>query len=168
MCSLLIVILGLIAIPVLPVENLPDIAPPTVTVTSNYTGADAIAVEEGVTSVLEQEINGVQDMEFISSNSSSDGISNITVSFFSGTDGDINQVNVQNKVSLANPKLPQEVRQTGVTVEKASNSILLLYNFGSTDKENPYSIEFISRVCWISGHRPDPTGAGGGKTHLLR
>ena len=118
-CSLVIVILGLISIPILPIENLPDIAPPTVTVTSAYVGADAVTVEEGVTAVLEQDINGVQDMEFMTSNSSSDGVSNIAVSFFSGTDGDINQVNVQNKVSIATPKLPQEVRQQGVTVEKA-------------------------------------------------
>ena len=145
-CSLIIVILGLVSIPVLPIENLPDIAPPTVTVTSTYVGADAVAVEEGVTAVLEQDINGVQDMEFMTSNSSSDGVSNITVSFFSGTDGDINQVNVQNKVSIATPKLPQEVRATGVTVEKASNSILAVYNFGSTDKKNPFGLEFISGI----------------------
>jgi hydrophobic/amphiphilic exporter-1 (mainly G- bacteria), HAE1 family len=143
-CSLLIVIVGLISIPVLPVENLPDIAPPTVTVRAVYPGADAVSVEEGVTSVLEQQINGVQNMEFITSNSSADGVSSITVSFASGTDGDINQVNVQNSVSLAEPRLPQEVRQTGVSVEKASNSILLVYNFTSEDPQNPYSVEFLS------------------------
>jgi len=143
-CSLLIVIVGLIAIPVLPVENLPDIAPPTVTVRATYPGADAISVEEGVTSVLEQQINGVQDMEFITSTSSADGVSSITVSFASGTDGDINQVNVQNSVSLAEPRLPQEVRQTGVSVQKASNSILLVYNFASEDPQKPYSVEFLS------------------------
>ncbi|MEO1003074.1 MAG: efflux RND transporter permease subunit [Cyanobacteria bacterium J06638_7] len=145
-CSLLIVLVGLIAIPILPVENLPDIAPPTVTVRATYPGADATSVEEGVTSVLEQQINGVQDMEFITSNSSADGVSSITVSFASGTDGDINQVNVQNKVSLAEPRLPQEVRQTGVSVEKASNSILLVYNFTSENADNPYSVEFLSGI----------------------
>ena len=77
-CSLVIVILGLISIPILPIENLPDIAPPTVTVTSAYVGADAVTVEEGVTAVLEQDINGVQDMEFMTSNSSSDGVSTNT------------------------------------------------------------------------------------------
>lgn len=143
-CSLLIVLMGLISIPLLPVENLPDIAPPTITVTSVYPGADAVSVEEGVTSVLEQQINGVQDMEFITSNSSADGVSNITVSFASGTDGDINQVNVQNSVARAEPRLPQEVRQTGVTVRQASNSILLVYNFTSEDPDNPYSVEFLS------------------------
>ncbi|MCP9816315.1 efflux RND transporter permease subunit [Synechococcus sp. GreenBA-s] len=143
-CSVLIVLAGLIAIPLLPIENLPDIAPPTVQVSARYVGADAVSVEEGVTSVLEQQINGVQNMEFISSSSAADGTSAITVSFASGTDGDINQVNVQNRVSLAEPQLPAEVRASGVTVNKASNSILLLYNITSDDPANPYSIETIS------------------------
>ena len=144
-CSLLIVIVGLIAIPILPIENLPDIAPPTVKVQSTYVGADAVAVEQGVTSVLEQQINGVENMDFITSNSSSDGVSSISVSFESGTDGNINQVNVQNRVSLAEPQLPEEVRKSGVTVNKASNSILLVYNFVNEDpSKTEYSVETIS------------------------
>ena len=107
-CSLLIVIVGLIAIPILPIENLPDIAPPTVKVQATYVGADAVAVEQGVTSVLEQQINGVENMDFITSNSSSDGVSSISVSFDSGTDGNINQVNMQNRVYLAEPQLQEE------------------------------------------------------------
>ena len=144
-CSLLIVIVGLIAIPILPIENLPDIAPPTVKVQATYVGADAVAVEQGVTSVLEQQINGVENMDFITSNSSSDGVSSISVSFDSGTDGNINQVNVQNRVSLAEPQLPEEVRKSGVTVNKASNSILLVYNFVNEDPaKTEYSVETIS------------------------
>ena len=144
-CSILIVIVGLIAIPILPIENLPDIAPPTVKVRANYTGADAVSVEEGVTSVLEQQINGVENMDFITSNSSADGVSAIDVAFASGTDGDINQVNVQNRVALAEPQLPEEVRKAGVSVNKASNSILLVYNFGSEDPNQiTYSAETIS------------------------
>ena len=144
-CSLLIVIVGLIAIPLLPIENLPDIAPPTVKVQATYVGADAVSVEQGVTSVLEQQINGVENMDFITSNSSSDGVSSISVSFDSGTDGNINQVNVQNRVSLAEPQLPEEVRQSGVTVNKASNSILLVYNFvNAPDSGTDYSVETIS------------------------
>ena len=144
-CSLLIVIVGLIAIPILPIENLPDIAPPTVKVHATYVGADAVAVEQGVTSVLEQQINGVENMDFITSNSSSDGVSSISVSFDSGTDGNINQVNVQNRVSLAEPQLPEEVRKSGVTVNKASNSILLVYNFVNEDPaKTEYSVETIS------------------------
>ncbi|MFM7635897.1 MAG: efflux RND transporter permease subunit, partial [Cyanobacteriota bacterium] len=145
-CSLLIVIAGLIALPILPIENLPDIAPPTVKVVSRYTGADALSVEEGVTTVLEQQINGVENMEFITSTSAADGTSAITVSFASGTDGAINQVNVQNRVALAEPQLPAEVRQSGVTVSKASNSILLVYNLTSGDAANPYSVETLSGV----------------------
>ena len=144
-CSLLIVIVGLIAIPILPIENLPDIAPPTVKVQSTYVGADAVSVEQGVTSVLEQQINGVEEMDFITSNSSADGVSSISVSFNSGTDGNINQVNVQNRVSLAEPQLPEEVRKAGVTVNKASNSILLVYNFVNSDPaKTAYSVETIS------------------------
>ena len=144
-CSLLIVIVGLIAIPILPIENLPDIAPPTVKVQATYVGADAVSVEQGVTTVLEQQINGVEEMDFITSNSSSDGVSSISVSFNSGTDGNINQVNVQNRVSLAEPQLPEEVRKAGVTVNKASNSILLVYNFVNSDPDKTeYSVETIS------------------------
>ena len=108
-------------------------------------GADAVAVEQGVTSVLEQQINGVENMDFITSNSSSDGVSSISVSFDSGSDGNINQVNVQNRVSLAEPQLPEEVRKSGVTVNKASNSILLVYNFVNEDPaKTEYSVETIS------------------------
>ena len=77
-------------------------------------GADAVAVEQGVTSVLEQQINGVENMEFITSNSSSDGVSSISMSFDSGTDGNINQVNVQNRVSLAESQLPEELMAGGL------------------------------------------------------
>jgi len=143
-CSLLIVIAGLIALPILPIENLPDIAPPTVKVSARYTGADALSVEEGVTTVLEQQINGVENMEFITSTSGADGSSAISIAFASGTDGSINQVNVQNRVALAEPQLPAEVRQAGVTVSKASNSILLVYNLVSTDPARPYSLETLS------------------------
>ena len=143
-CSLLIVIAGLIALPILPIENLPDIAPPTVQVSGRYPGADAVSVEEGVTAVLEQQINGVENMEFITSTSAADGTSAISIAFASGTDGAINQVNVQNRVALAEPQLPTEVRQSGVTVSQASNSILLVYNLVSTDPARPYSVETLS------------------------
>ena len=143
-CSLLIVIAGLIAIPLLPIEKLPDIAPPTVQVSSRYVGADAVSVEQGVTSVLEQQINGVENMDFISSTSAADGTSAIKITFASGSDGDINQVNVQNRVALAQPSLPEEVRQSGITVNQAANSILLVYNFTSEDPNKAYSVETIS------------------------
>jgi HAE1 family hydrophobic/amphiphilic exporter-1 len=145
-CSLLIVLAGLIAIPILPIESLPDIAPPTVQVSAQYTGADAESVEQGVTSVLEQQINGVENMDILTSSSTADGRSSITVSFASGSDGDINQVNVQNRVARAEARLPESVRQTGVTVTKSSTSILLVYTFSSEDAADPYSLETISSL----------------------
>ncbi|EDY39552.1 RND transporter, HAE1 family [Cyanobium sp. PCC 7001] len=165
-CSLIIVIAGLISIPVLPIENLPDIAPPTVNVSSLYSGADAITVEQGVTNVLEQQINGVENMDFITSSSSADGRSEITVSFASGTNGDINQVNVQNRVALANPSLPDEVRQSGVVVNKASNQILLVYNFVSEDPDTiSYSAETISGL--LDQNLTEPIGRVPGVGELL-
>jgi HAE1 family hydrophobic/amphiphilic exporter-1 len=107
-------------------------------------GADAVSVEQGVTSVLEQQINGVENMDFISSTSAADGTSAIKITFASGSDGDINQVNVQNRVALAQPSLPEEVRQSGITVNQAANSILLVYNFTSEDPNKAYSVETIS------------------------
>jgi HAE1 family hydrophobic/amphiphilic exporter-1 len=145
-CSLLIVLAGLISIPILPIESLPDIAPPTVQVSAQYIGADAESVEQGVTSVLEQQINGVESMDILTSSSTADGSSRITVSFASGSDGDINQVNVQNRVARAESRLPESVRQTGVTVTKASTSILLVYTFSSEDAADPYSLETISSL----------------------
>lgn len=112
-CSLLIVIAGLIALPILPIENLPDIAPPTVQVSARYQGADAVSVEEGLTAVLEQQINGVENMEFITSTSAADGSSAISVAFASGTDGAINQVNVQNRVALATRSCPLRCASRG-------------------------------------------------------
>ena len=113
-------------------------------VSARYTGADAVSVEEGVTAVLEQQINGVENMEFITSTSAADGSSAISIAFVSGTDGAINQVNVQNRVALAEPQLPAEVRQAGVTVNQASNSMLLVYNLVSSDPDRPYSVETLS------------------------
>ena len=142
-CSLLIVIGGLISIPLLPIENLPDIAPPTVNVMPRTTAPMPCRWSRASPPCWSSRSTGWR-MEFITSTSAADGSSSITVSFASGTNGDINQVNVQNKVALAEPQLPEEVRQSGVVVNKASNSILLVYNFGSEDAANAYSTEFIS------------------------
>jgi HAE1 family hydrophobic/amphiphilic exporter-1 len=132
-CSLLIILGGAIAIPLLPIEQLPEIAPLQIQVASNYNGADAETVESTVTEVLEREINGVEGMEFITSSSSNTGQSTINVVFDSGRDRDIAQVNVQNRVSRADPLLPPQVSQLGVTVSAQSPSILLVYRFFSDD-----------------------------------
>jgi len=102
-CSILIVLMGIIAIPSLPIENLPNIAPPLIQVTANYGGANSLVTEQAVTNPLEQQINGVPDAAYISSTSSNTGQSIIQVYFDEDTDINIDQVNVQNRVSLAMP-----------------------------------------------------------------
>ncbi len=124
-CSLVIVLAGVLAIPSMPVAQYPDVAPPTVTVTSVYTGANAETVETAVTTPLEQAINGVEGMLYMSSSSTNSGFSQITVTFGVGRDPDLAAVDVQNRVNQALGRLPAEVRQLGVTVQKASNNFIL-------------------------------------------
>ena len=131
-CSILIVLVGLIAIPTLSIENLPNIAPPLIQVTANYGGANSLVTEQAVTNPLEQQINGVPGAAYISSTSSNAGQSIVQVYFDEGTDINIDQVNVQNRVSLAMPQLPQQVQATGVSVEQSTPSILLAYQVSST------------------------------------
>ncbi|HHP7246147.1 MAG TPA: efflux RND transporter permease subunit, partial [Elainellaceae cyanobacterium] len=132
-CSLLILLAGIVAIPLLPIAQLPEIAPPQVQVQANYIGADAETVENTVTTILEREINGVEGMQYMTSSSSNDGTSSITVTFDPSRDKDQAQVDVQNRVSTAEPNLPDAVLQTGVTTEKTSNTILLVYGILSED-----------------------------------
>ena len=131
-CSILIVLIGVIAIPTLPIENLPNIAPPLIQVTANYGGANSLVTEQAVTNPLEQQINGVPGAAYISSYSTSTGQSTVQVYFDEGTDINIDQVNVQNRVSLAMPQLPQQVQATGVSVQQSTPSILLAYQVTST------------------------------------
>lgn len=144
-CSLLIVLAGSVAIPLLPIEQLPEIAPLQIQVASSYTGADAETVENNVTTVIEREVNGVEGMEFITSSSTNTGQSNINVVFGPGQDKDIAQVNVQNRVSRAEPLLPPEVNQLGVTVSAQSPSILLVYRFFTDDDR--YDALFLSNYA---------------------
>jgi hydrophobe/amphiphile efflux-1 (HAE1) family protein len=133
-CSLVIILAGAIALPLLPIAKLPQLAPTQVKVTATYIGADAKTTEDTVTTVLEREINGVENMKYMSSNTSNDGVANITVAFPTNIERNQAQVNVQNRVSLAEPRLPDAVKQTGVKVDKASPNILLAYAFYS-DKD---------------------------------
>ena len=132
-CSLVILLLGLISIPTLPIAQYPNIAPPTVTVTAVYTGASAEAVESSVTTPLEQAINGVQGLKYISSQSGSDGTSQITCTF--NLDRDLDQAanDVQNAVNLAQGRLPNEVKLTGVSVSKNSGTFVIALGVTSTD-----------------------------------
>lgn len=124
-CSIVIVFLGAIAGFTLPIAQFPEISPVQVAVTSNYTGADAETVENAVTNILEREINGVEGMRYISSSSTSDGTSQITVTFGASQDPDIATVNVQNRVSRVQPLLPEAVNQTGVVVNQQSSNFLM-------------------------------------------
>lgn len=123
-CSLIIVIAGLVSIPTLPIAQYPAIVPPQVKVTANYTGANSSAVEASVTNILEQQINGVKGMKYISSTSGNDGTSTINVTFDLERDIDAAAVDVQNRVGAVQGRLPDEVKKTGVTVDKVSTSIV--------------------------------------------
>jgi hydrophobic/amphiphilic exporter-1 (mainly G- bacteria), HAE1 family len=124
-CSLVIVLAGALAIPTMPVAQYPDVAPPQVTVVAAYTGANAEAVETAVTTPLEQAINGVEGMLYMTSASSNSGLSQITVVFDVTRSGDIALVDVQNRVNQTLGRLPPEVRQLGVTVQKQSNNFVM-------------------------------------------
>src|SRR5688572_3126973 len=141
-CSLLIILAGLVAIPTLPIARFPDLAPPSVTVAAFYTGANAQAVETAVTTPLEQAINGVEGMSYITSASTNSGFSIITVTFDVGRDQDLAAVDVQNRVNQALGRLPSEVRTNGISVTKVSTGFIGGLGFFSRD--NRYSSQFIS------------------------
>jgi HAE1 family hydrophobic/amphiphilic exporter-1 len=141
-CALLIILAGAVCIPTLPISLYPTLAPPQVTVTSNYVGANAQTVESAVTIPLEQQINGVQGMRYISSTSSNDGTSSILTTFQTGYSLDIAAVDVQNRVSAATGRLPQAVNNTGITITKANSNFVFAAAFFSPDGR--YSDLFIS------------------------
>jgi HAE1 family hydrophobic/amphiphilic exporter-1 len=141
-CSLLIILAGAIAIPTLPIARYPDLTPPAVTVNAFYTGANAQAVESAVTTPLEQVINGVEGMTYITSSSTNSGASTITVTFDIGRDPDLAAVDVQNRVNQALGRMPAEVRTNGITVTKQSAGFMGGLGFYSED--NRYSTAFIS------------------------
>ncbi|MCU7817560.1 MAG: efflux RND transporter permease subunit [gamma proteobacterium symbiont of Lucinoma myriamae] len=145
--AILTVILGFVSVSILPIEEYPNVTPPTVSVTSNYTGANAYNVEESVTRPIEDQLNGVQGMIYIESSSTSAGESNINVYFEPGYDLDIAAVDVQNKVELAKPSLPEEVSKQGVSVDKKSPSIVVLVTL--TGNEN-HTDAFLSNYININ------------------
>ena len=131
--AILISLGGVISILNLGVESYPSVAPPQVTVTANYPGASASTAEKSVTQVIEQQLTGIDNLMYFSSSSSSNGRVSITLTFDSGTDADIAQVQVQNKVSLATPRLPSEVTKQGVVVAKANAGFLMAIGVRSDD-----------------------------------
>lgn len=156
--SVIILILGILGLSILPVEQYPEIAPPTVQVNANYTGANAETVLKSVVIPLEEQINGVEGMTYMTSSASNDGAANISVFFELGVDPDIAAVNVQNRVARANSLLPQEVINTGVTTQKAQNSALLFFsifskneNYDATFVENYAKINLVPKLQRIKG-----------------
>src|SRR5580704_7319854 len=132
--SVLITLLGAIAFPNLGVSQYPDIVPPTVNVTLTYAGGSAETIAETVADPIEEQINGVEDMLYMSSQSTGDGNLQITVTFQLGTDLDKDQELVQDRVTTATPRLPPEVQQTGIIVRKSSPDILMAVHMYSPDK----------------------------------
>lgn len=146
--SIIILLLGFISISSLPIEQYPDIAPPTIKVTATYPGANAETVLESVIIPLEEQINGVEGMTYITSTASNNGMADITVYFDQTMDADIAAVNVQNRVSRANALLPQEVKQIGVTTQKQQTSALMFLSLYSDNKD--YDATFIQNYLKIN------------------
>ncbi len=131
--AIILMLAGILTLRGLPVEQYPDIAPPQVSINAMYPGASAKVVEDSVTQVIEQSLQGLDGMMYMSSNSQSNGMASITLSFVSGTNPDTAQVQVQNKLQSIMPLLPQEVQRQGVTVNKAASGFLMVLGFVSTD-----------------------------------
>lgn len=139
--SILIMLLGALAISQLPVEQYPDVAPPSVSISATYTGASAETLENSVTQILEQQLTGLDNLLYFTSSSSSQGNVSVDVTFSQGTDPDTAQVQVQNKVQQALSRLPTEVQQLGVTVTKSqSNFLLVMGLYDTTDKSSSSDI----------------------------
>src|ERR1700761_8428045 len=132
--SLVILLGGGLALLALPMSQYPEIVPPTVEVTARYPGANPKVIADTVATPIEEEVNGVEDMLYMSAQCASDGTMSLTVTFKIGTDLDKAQVLVQNRVAVAEPRLPEEVRRLGVTTAKQSPDITLVVNLFSPDQ----------------------------------
>ncbi|MEH6524930.1 MAG: multidrug efflux RND transporter permease subunit [Sneathiella sp.] len=150
--SIVLTIVGLIGLKALPIEQFPNITPPVVQVTTSYPGANAQVVVDTVASVIEREVNGVDNMIYMSSTSDNNGGYSLTVSFEIGTDPDINTVNVQNRVAQALSSLPEEVTREGVVTQKQSTSMLLVVNLVSP--KGTYDRLFLSNYAAINVEDP--------------
>ena len=146
--SVIIVILGVLGLISLPIAQYPDIAPPTVNVAASYTGANADVVLKSIIIPLEEQINGVENMTYMTSTATNDGAASIKIFFKVGTDPDLAAVNVQNRVSRATSLLPSEVTQAGVTVTKSQSSNLLIFSLYSEDKT--YDQTFLQNYAKIN------------------
>lgn len=148
--SVLIVILGILGLISLPITQYPDIAPPTIQVSTSYTGANAQAVLNSVIAPLEEEINGVENMDYMSSTATNTGAATISITFKQGTDPDMAAVNVQNRVAKAQGLLPAEVTRVGVITQKRQSSMLLIFSVvDEGDKYDPAFVENYAKINLI-------------------
>ena len=146
-CSLVIVLAGALAIPTMPIAQYPEVAPPTISITANFPGANALDVAENVAQPIEQEVNGVENMIYMLSKCTNDGQMILDVTFTPGTDAEMAQVQVQNRVAQALPRLPQDVQRIGVTTEKASPDFLLVAHLVSPDDR--YDMLYLSNYALL-------------------
>ena len=146
--SIVIVILGVLGLVSLPVVQYPDIAPPTVQVSTTYTGANAQTVLNSVIAPLEEQINGVENMDYMTSTATNTGAATIQITFKMGTDPDMAAVNVQNRVAKAQGLLPSEVTQVGVITQKRQSSMLMI--FSVSDTEDRYDEAFVENYAKIN------------------
>ncbi len=156
--SLGILLSGFIALRALPIEQYPEVAPPSLAINVVYPGADAETLEQNVTQVIEQQLNGVEGFLYMSSSSLSNGTASITLTFEAGTDIDIAQTEVQNRLSTVEARLPEEVRRQGITVRQANAGFLLIVALtsetgalDSTDLGNIASTQVIDELRRVSG-----------------
>ena len=155
--ALIIVLVGVLAGIQLPIAQYPQIAPPTVSVSTNYTGANAEVVDQTIAQVIEQQVNGTDGMDYMSSNSDDTGRYSLSVVFEVGTDGDMDSVKVQNNVAVANASLPSAVQAQGVTTRKSSNQMAMLISMfcdGEYDRafmKNYADIYFMDEVKRVDG-----------------
>lgn len=163
--SVLILIIGIIGLSQLPIEQFPDIAPPTVRITATYTGANAETVLKSVIVPLEESLNGVEDMMYMTSTSTNTGTASITIYFKQGTDADMAVVNVQNRVASAQGLLPAEVTKSGVTVRKRQNSTLKSITLYSPD--NSFDSKFLTNYMKINIEPQISRIAGVGEVNIF-
>jgi len=153
-----ILLAGFISLRSLPIEQYPDIAPPSLTISATYPGADAATVEKNVTQIIEQQLNGVDGLLYMASSSQSNGQGQITVTFESGTDIDIAQTEVQNRLSTVSARLPEEVRQQGISVRQANAGFLMLValqsksgSLSGMDLGNVASVQVVDELRRVNG-----------------